>query len=234
MITASDDTLYVRVANYIRSLIESEDLGPGDRLPTERQLAEVLGVSRVPIREAIRTLSAQGIIEVRRGQGMFVASKGIEATMDQLTSALSRQRNTFTDLFAVRRLVEPASAQWAASRVDDEGVAHLQTIIDKMSVAANAEPPDLATMAELDARLHIEIAVCSDNAVLVRIMQAIQDWHRAQLETSLRYDGRVKETLQDHRRIVSAIAERDPVAAGLAMADHVTKSATATFGRINA
>lgn len=231
-VSLRSDTLYVRVANHLRNLIESQGLGPGERLPTERQLAETLGVSRVPIREAIRTLSAQGVVEVRRGQGMFVASGGIDATLDELTSSLMKQRSTFDDLFAVRRLLEPASAQWAASRATADGIAKLRQIVDLMEEEGSTEPPNLTRMGELDLELHVEIAVCSENGVLLRIMRAIQDLHQAQQETSIRYRGRVNQTLRDHRRIVEAIAQHDPVEAGLAMADHVTNSAVATFGRL--
>ena len=227
------DTLYVRVAQHVKELIDNQELAPGDRLPTERQLAQMLGVSRVPIREAIRTLSAQGVVEVRRGQGMFVASKGIDATIDELTNVLMKQRDSFEDLFAVRRILEPASAQWAASRAGSEEVAKLKGIVDEMDEAGTAEPePDFERMAQLDLELHVEIATAAENKVLVRIMEAIQDVHREQLETSLRYRGRIEQTLKDHRRIVEAIAGADPVEARSAMVDHVANSAVATFGRI--
>lgn len=226
------NTLYMRIANQVRELIQSRGLGPGDRLPTERELAEMLGVSRVPIREAIRTLSAQGLVEVRRGRGMFVASRGLEATIDELSAALLKQRDVFNDLFAVRRLFEPASAQWAAQKIDDEGVAKLRRILADMEEAGSRRNPNYDLMAERDAQFHVEIAGFSENRVLLRIMQAIQDLHREQLETSLRYRGRIHETVTDHRRIVEAIAARDSVGASLAMADHLARSEAATIGRL--
>jgi GntR family transcriptional regulator, transcriptional repressor for pyruvate dehydrogenase complex len=232
---ARKETLYARTARHVRELIADKDLAPGDRLPTERELAQTLGVSRVPIREAIRTLAAQGIVEVRRGQGMFVGARGgVEATVEELTATLLRQRDAFRDLFAVRRLLEPASAQWAATRIDDEGVAALTRIVQRMEVAAAPEPPDLEAMEELDAQLHVELAVASENRVLLRIMQAIQDLHREQIETSIRYRGRVHQTLRDHRRIVAAIAAHDPVEARAAMVDHLANSEAAALGRLDA
>src|SRR5689334_7655759 len=114
------EALYQRIANHVRGLIETEQLRPGERLPAERELARMLGVSRVPIREAMRTLSAQGLVEIRRGQGMYVASSAVDATIDPLAGALLKQRDLLAELFAVRRLLEPASAQWAAAREDPE------------------------------------------------------------------------------------------------------------------
>jgi GntR family transcriptional regulator, transcriptional repressor for pyruvate dehydrogenase complex len=229
--TLAQDTLYVRIADHVRKLIETHQLQPGERLPAERELSEMLGVSRVPIREAMRTLAAQGLIEVRRGHGMFVTARAIDATIDQLTSALIQQRAAFRELFAVRRLLEPVAAEWAASGAQPND-ANLERIIDEMAAAVNSKPVDFNAIGERDAELHVQIAAASGNNVLLRIMQAIQDLHREQLETSLRYAGRLDETIADHRRIVRAIQVRDPGEARAAMLDHLDNSETATLSRI--
>jgi GntR family transcriptional repressor for pyruvate dehydrogenase complex len=226
------EALYQRIANHVRQLIVSEQLRPGERLPAERELARMLGVSRVPIREAMRTLAAQGLVEIRRGHGMFVASNSVDATVKLLTDALLKQRDLLAELFAVRRLLEPASAQWAAARADPEDVTKLERIVADMRRAGEQEPADYDRIGELDTQLHVEIAAASDNRVLVRIMQAIQDLHREQLETSLRYRDRVGSTLKDHTRIVRAIAAGDPVEARSAMLDHLANSEAATMARI--
>ena len=226
------EALYKRIAIHVRELIETKQLQPGERLPAERDLARMLGVSRVPIREAMRTLAAQGLIDIRRGQGMFVATSSVEATVDQLTNALLKQRDLLAELFAVRRLLEPASAQWAAARREPDDVAKLERLLADMQRAGERTPPDYDTIGERDTQLHVEIAAASDNRVLVRIMQAIQDLHREQLETSLRYRDRVHDTLTDHSRIVRAIASGDPVEARTAMLDHLASGEAATMARI--
>ena len=226
------ESLYQRIADHVRELIESEQLRPGERLPPERDLARMLGVSRVPIREAMRTLSAQGLVEIRRGQGMFVAASSVDATVEQLTAALLHQRDLLEELFAVRMLLEPASAQWAAARGEAAEIAELDRILSDMVRAGEADPPDYATIGERDTQLHVQIAATSNNRVLVRIMQAIQDLHREQLESSLRYRDRVASTLKDHERIVRAIAAGDPVRARTAMLDHLVDSEAAAMARI--
>lgn len=222
------DTLYERTANQLVELIEKRGLGPGDRLPTERELAEMLGVSRVPVRDAIRTLAAQGVVEARRGRGTFVAARGIEAAVGQATTAL-RGEDTFADLFAVRRLLEPAAAQWAARHIDAAGSERLEAIVAAMEAIGRASRPDLYRMADLDAEFHIVVADFAHNTVLLRLMEALQDLHREQLETSSRYRGRLAETVADHRRIVDAVVAGDPVGADLAMTDHLTRSEAAHF-----
>jgi GntR family transcriptional repressor for pyruvate dehydrogenase complex len=228
----AQSTLYQRIADHVRELIETEQLRPGERLPAERELAEMLGVSRVPIRESMRTLAAQGLIEIRRGQGMFVVRRDVEATIDELASILLKQRAAFEELFAVRRLLEPAAARWAAQRRDQDDAAGLERTIAEMEAAGTADPPDFDTVGERDTQLHVQVAAAADNRVLVRIMQAIQDLHREQLETSQRYAGRLGQTLKDHRRLVDAIVAGDPDAAHEAMTEHLENAQAATLGRL--
>src|ERR671928_571663 len=149
------EALYQRIADHVRELIESEELRPGERLPAERDLARMLGVSRVPIREAMRTLAAQGLVEIRRGQGMFVASSSVDATVDQLTNVLLKQRDLLAELFAVRRLLEPASAQWAAARRESEDVARMERLLDDMARAGDVDPPDYETIGARDTQPHV-------------------------------------------------------------------------------
>lgn len=226
------EALYKRIAAHVRELIENHQLQPGERLPAERELAERLGVSRIPVREAMRTLAAQGLIDIRHGQGTFVSDAAGEAAVSRFTVALLSQRHTFEELFAVRRLLEPPSAQWAATRARPEDVARLRRILEAMNTIASAPSPDFEAMAARDAQLHLEIAACASNRVLHRIMQAIQDLHEQQLETSLRYRGRLERTIRDHRRIVEAIAACDPVEAGAAMIDHLDNGEAAALAGI--
>jgi GntR family transcriptional repressor for pyruvate dehydrogenase complex len=227
-----EGALYKRIAKHVHDLIVTEQLRPGDRLPAERQLAEMLGVSRVPIREAMRSLAAQGLIEVRRGHGMFVAERSVDAAVDEFTLTLLRHRGVLAELFAVRRLLEPASAQWAAVRAQPDEVEAMRRIVGDMEALGATDPPDYEAFGDRDVELHIHIATAARNRVLVRIMQAIQDLHRDQIETSLRYRDRVHETLDDHRRIVAAIEAGDPVLAGQVMSEHLDRSEAASMARI--
>lgn len=220
------DTLYERTAGQLVELIASRGLGPGDRLPTERELAEMLGVSRVPVRDAIRTLAAQGVVEVRRGRGTFVGARGIDSAVEEAAASL-RGAEVFADLFAVRRLLEPAAAQWAAKNIGAEDAARLEGIVAAMEANGRAAEPDLYRMADLDSEFHVAVAEAAENTVLLRLMEVLQDLHREQLETSSRYRGRLAETITDHRRIVDAIAAGDPVGASLAMTDHLSRSEAA-------
>lgn len=227
------EALYEQIAGHVRGLIMSRRLRPGARLPAERQLAQILGVSRVPVREAMRTLSEQGLVEVRRGQGMYVASASLETAVDRIAKMVLDQRNTLTDLFAVRRLIEPASARWAASTGDPVAAFALRSIVEDMRRDGIDDPSNFERIEECDTRLHVEIARASGNRVVLRTMEAIRDLHRQQLETSLRYRDRVSETVHDHSRIVEAIAAGEPAEAAAAMVDHLANSEAATIARLD-
>jgi GntR family transcriptional repressor for pyruvate dehydrogenase complex len=227
------EALYKRIAAHVRGLIETRELQPGERLPSERDLARMLRVSRIPVREAMRTLAAQGLIEIRHGQGTFVAPRALDAAVRELAGALLHQRHTFEELFGVRRLLEPASAQWAATRAAPADVERQRHALAGFEAACAADPVDFETIGDHDAQLHLEIAACAANRVLLRIMQAIQDLHEQQLETSLRFRGRLDRTVADHRRIVLAIAAGDPVEAGEAMLEHLDQGEAAALAGID-
>lgn len=232
MSAVDDGSLRGRIERHVRELIETGAIAPGERLPTERELADRLGVSRVPIREAIRTLSAQGLIEVRERRGMFVAERNVDATVDQLTEALLRQRVAFDELFAVRQLLEPASARWAASHADAEGIARLREIHARMARATQADPPDGDTIRWCDHELHLALATCSGNSLLRRVLASIQGLHTEHVAGSRRLIGRADEALEDHRRIIDAVAARDPDGAEAAMVEHLVRVGRANSWRI--
>jgi GntR family transcriptional regulator, transcriptional repressor for pyruvate dehydrogenase complex len=142
--------LYERIAEHVRGLIEAEKLQPGERLPSERKLAEMLGVSRVPVREAMRILAAQGLVEIRRGQGVHVLSPDLNRTVDELTGVLLKQRDLLLELLAVRQLLEPPSAGWAADRAENGDRQDFERIVNEMEAASKADPPDYTTISERD------------------------------------------------------------------------------------
>ena len=103
---------------YARIVLEKE-IAPGEKLPNELELAQALGVSRATLREAVRTLTAQGVLEVRRGKGTFV-SREVEGIEDFGFSGLSRVKGQLRDLFELRSIFEPAAARLACGRATEE------------------------------------------------------------------------------------------------------------------
>jgi GntR family transcriptional regulator, transcriptional repressor for pyruvate dehydrogenase complex len=213
-------TLPEQIAGRIAALIESGELSAGARLPSERELARIFGVSRLAVREAAHRLEARGLVVVRRGAGSFVAAPArVTAQPAEPQPAPTVDLDEFFD---VRMLLESAAADWAARRVDASSVGVLLRIAEQFEEAVESGEPRFNLLAASDVQLHLEIAACADNALLSRLIGQLLDLNRIHLEWSLRRPGRLEKTAAEHRLLVDAIAARDPVGAREAMIAHLT------------
>jgi GntR family transcriptional repressor for pyruvate dehydrogenase complex len=223
-------TLPERIARKIAELIEDGRLAPGARLPSERELAQVFGVSRLAVREAAHRLEARGLVVVRRGAGSFVATQ--IAPADDVDALGPVGRVDLDELADVRMLLEPAAADWAARRADRSSAAVLLRLARRFEEAAAQPSPRFDLVAAADMELHLGIAQAAENALLAQLVEQLHAVYRLQLEWSLRRPGRLEETLVEHRRIVDAISAGDPVAARAAMEEHLA-AAAASFRLAN-
>src|ERR671924_1595680 len=120
--------LYEEVVGQLHQLIDDGRLKAGDRLPSERELAETFRVSRSSVREAIKTLENEGLVITRPGSGTFITAVDVEALIQPLASLLSRGKDALLDLFEMRRLVEPSIAALAAERAPSADILRLKEI----------------------------------------------------------------------------------------------------------
>lgn len=219
----SNQSLDSRIVSYVRDLIERGELLPGDRLPSERELALQLGVSRPVLREALHTLSALGFVEMQHGRGVFVTKGSMHATAQRLSSALAQEQDSARvhELFEIRRVLEGAAAEWAAQRASAEQIAELQAVLAEERRARTTEPLDVALVNELDGRLHAIIAASAANRMLMHVMVALLDELAHARSQSLRIPGRVERSLHQHESLVAAIAEHNPAAARARMIEHL-------------
>jgi DNA-binding FadR family transcriptional regulator len=214
---------YWLVADRIRELARSDRLRPGARLPSERDLAGRLGVSRASLREALIALELAGEIQVHGGSGVYLRELG-----DSGAGLPGSGPGPF-EVLSARRLVEPEVAALAA-RVATDGA------IDAMLAAAAAMDdgdPGQPGRGHLDRDFHLALARATGNSALVGLMEYLWDqrgslWNT--LEKHFETDELRGETLGDHRRIVQAIAARDPAAARHAMRAHLER-VTRTLSR---
>jgi GntR family transcriptional repressor for pyruvate dehydrogenase complex len=202
----------------LRDMISSGDLGPGDRLPPEGELATLLGASRNTAREAIRALVTARVLDVRRGDGTFVTSLRPELLLDGISFAAEMLQTDFSlELIAVRRILEGAATGLAARRMDGPIRSELQACLDQMRTAASHD-----VLVQYDARFHSIIAGASGNATLASILSGVSSqtirarvW-RGDLDGSV-----VARTLHEHEDILSALASGDAVLAEAAAVLHV-------------
>jgi DNA-binding FadR family transcriptional regulator len=214
-------TLPEQIAGRIGGLIEAGGLRPGSRLPSERELARTFTVSRLAVREAYHRLEARGLITVRRGAGSFVSA----VVPTEVRSRLQVPVRIDDELAAMRMLIEPAAADWAARRADETSVRVLRRLTNRFDRAAADEEPRYDLLAAADVELHLEIARCAENALLLSFVDQLQVLSRLQLEQSLGRPGRLARTAAEHRALVDAVASGDPEAARRAMVAHLTGAA---------
>ncbi len=209
--------IYEEIVRQVKQLIAEGRLKTGDRLPPERELAEKFVVSRTSVREALRALESLGLIEIRAGEGTFVRQVSVDALVGPLALMMTSQREAIGELFEARRVLEPAIAALAASRATPDEVQDMERILEAQAREVAAGRTGLAE----DAAFHTAIGAAAHNRAITRIVHAIMDLLTQSREESLNTPGRPTRSHQDHRRILQAIAKRNPSAARQAMADHL-------------
>lgn len=216
--------LYENVAIQIESLIKSQRLKAGYKLAPERELAEILGVSRPCIREAVKALSAKGMLSVEHGRGVFVCEHQDNTKINEeqlLKQILWTNPKDMQSLFEIRRLIEPQGAAWAAQRCLNKEARDISCFAAKAS-HKNAGQISIVKLWELDTKFHISIAMASHNPILVRIIRSMLDLMAESRKHTWLVAQRPIKSLDEHRLIAQAIINKDPYAASENMMTHVS------------
>ena len=208
-----------KIISQISDAIIGGRLEAGDRLPPERELAGQFGVSRTVIRDAVKTLAGRGILQVRRGAGIFVATgeENMIGHLNALSNVLPVQGAGLRDLFDVRRVLEAQGAEWAARKRSAHHVERLRKILDD----AHSHPEAPQVLSEKDAQFHVAIAEASRNLVLVRVMLTLLDLLATARRETLNIPGRARRSLEEHERVLEEIEAGSPDGARWAMLAHL-------------
>jgi GntR family transcriptional repressor for pyruvate dehydrogenase complex len=209
------------VANQIREAIFSGKLEPGHKLPPEREMAEQFETSRVALREALRSLEQEGMIEIKRGSGggAFVADfdNALRALIDSLNTVVKLGQAKSGHLTEVRSMLEPVMARTAAARATDSDLQALQAIVE----AQEQELRSGALSRKYDMEFHRLVANACHNPVLSIVVTAINDAIRDAIYRSKLTRGMREQVVRYHRELFSAISARDSELAGRIMEEHV-------------
>lgn len=160
-----------QIAEQIRSAILTAEFNPGDKLPPERELAELFGVSRPSVREALNILATSGLVESHQGGGTIVKSLVEISNGSPLSEMIKSERERALDVIEVRKCMEAYTAYYAAERALPEDVRKLEKIVADMKENVAQNKPSL----ELDALFHITVAQATHNVVWLHLMQSIFD-----------------------------------------------------------
>jgi GntR family transcriptional repressor for pyruvate dehydrogenase complex len=211
------------IVDQIKQLISKGDLKPGERIPSERDLATMLGVSRPSVREAIMVLEAMGFLDSRQGGGTFVRALTEGSIMDPLAKLVEqRDPELLRALAEVRMGLESWSAYLAAQRATEEDLAELRRLYAVMEKQAARGGWD----SEVDAEFHYAITAASHNSLQMHVLDSIHSIFHTTIQVALmefyQEEGHVQLLLTHHREIMEAIVAHEPELARQKMMEHLS------------
>lgn len=206
----------------LRDMIHNGELSPGDRLPPERDLAKLLGVSRPTLRAGIRSLATVGILQSRQGAGTFVSERHESPTLDGSPLRMLSALHGFTsdEMFEARLALEMSIAGMAAERATSEQMTLMAEEITGMY--ASIDDPEQYLVH--DMKFHQTIAAASNNRILTSLMNMVATILFDTRSKTVKRARDLKESAEQHHNIYRAMRERDPKAASVAMHDHLVET----------
>lgn len=209
-----------QVLQQMKNMLISGEWKAGDRLPSENELAELFGISRITVRQALQKLNALGLLETRVGEGTFVREAGMDACLNELVPAMYLGDWNDRQVIEYRLIIETGSAYLAAQRATDEHIRKLERLLAQMEEAAEAK--DNKRFAQKDLDFHNEIAVATGNPLLMKtnmILKGVLEYAMQKVIDRMQYAG-----LTYHRKLIDAIRAHDAEGAQAIMREHITRN----------
>lgn len=217
-----------RVADSILELITSATLRPGDRLPSERDLAARFGVSRTAVREALRSLTAKGVITIGSGGRASIArvkpdtaSEALRLYVQSARSGEGEEGISYAQVNDVREMIELRVTRLAATEARNEDLMELRRLHEQMSEAAER---DVAATSALDVAFHRGIAAATHNPLYLVMLDSIEPVLLEIRRATLKLPGRPRAALEAHGRVLEMLEARSPTKAERAMREHLADS----------
>ena len=217
-------TLSQRIERTLENAIREKKLTAGSKLPTEREMCESFGVSRTALREALRRLSARGLISIQKGSGMYVSEINIQDAIDTLNLYydLKFDENLLEQIIEVRAIFEPQIAKLAAQNRTRKDLEDLLQLLHDFE---NCDPDNTQLEADLDNRFHLAIAKATQNPIVQITMEPIYTLlPRMRNYIYGNIDGEKEHTLKFHRALHLALKKKDEDQAGEIMKRHLERT----------
>lgn len=215
---------YELVVEQIQTLCLENNLPPGGRLPSERDLASLFGVSRNSVREALKGLESKGFLEIRQGGGSFLAQTKHDMLGNELGTRIDAAEIQYIDdMLELRRAFEVEAASLAAQRATPDNLQAMRDVLGQMALAAN--DPELGVQADVD--FHLQVANATKNQLLIDLMETLAK----RLEENIRVTrhhrftdaARHQDTYREHEEIYLAIESRNSELAKKLMGEHISR-----------
>ncbi len=205
------------IVAQIRDMIAGGHLKAEDRLPPERELAQILGVGRSTLREAVRVLESMGLVDVRPGAGTFLAMRDAPHAQGYLPPDLFSTWTARLHLFELRAVLEPGLAGLAARRATPDKITKMGGVLDAQAARVQCGESG----ADEDVTFHGLIADATGNPALVHLMETLTSSLQETRDASLQRNGRPGRSLRQNRTILAAIEARNPTLATRRMQAHI-------------
>jgi len=217
--------IYEEIVAKVKDMIEEGRLKSGEKLPGERELAEVFHVSRSSVREALRSLESHGYLESRQGDGTYIAKQPVESLVTPLASVILTEKDGQMELFEMRRMIEPHVAYLAAERATPEEILMMEEALELQE----EEIAQGGTGTEVDKSFHYLMAKATKNKVFIRIADSIMDLLAESRDKYLQVEGRPEKSILRHRQLLEAIKAGDQDLAAKIMREHLTDIENSLF-----
>ncbi len=211
------DRYYEKIIQSIRAMMINGDLGIGGKLPSERELAKMFNVSRVPVREAIKVLEYLGVVKNIWGDGMYIYSIDLPNLIDKLDFALDISGDTINELFELRETIETVAAKLAATRRTEDDIQNLKASIDNMKLKILSGE----SVVETSHDFHNAVIKATNNKLLYNLYDTLNDFLKLSRNITLSKPERLEKTLEYHRKIFDKIVEQDSEGAMSIMYEHI-------------
>jgi len=201
--------------------IINNDINSGERLPSERNLAEILNVSRTTVKEAISVLEANGIVHIRQGVGIFLSASNTDQLQKEVRELLDNQKGRFLELIELRQAIESDATYYAAKRITDEQKEILMNCYKNLALVESEREAGINE----DLHFHLAIAEASNNALIIEMMKLIS--HRMKVfliqnrPETLEEEEQIQKVKEEHYLIFEAIVKGEPDKAKEAMWNHL-------------
>lgn len=208
-----------QVAEQMQELIVQGRLRPGERLPSERELADRFGVSRTVIREAVRSLMAKGLLEVHSGSGMIVCTPTASSIADHfdLLLRLNSEGDPLEYIFDVRHVLEVEIAGRAAQQATETDIREMEHHLQQMADNLN----DLEQAAAADVEFHAALARATQNPLFAILLDSISEIMLEVRRLGFTLSGAPQKILEEHARILQSVKRGDVEASQIAMSEHL-------------
>lgn len=199
------DNLYIQIVDLIKDWIKTGKYKPDDKLPSERELAELFGVSRVPVREALKILEYLGCIRKVRGGGFYVSEIDVASYLNNLDIVFGASPTIIEELFETREAIETYAVSLAATRRDDFDLLQIQSAVDEMRHAIDLK----IDVVKSSTNFHNSVIRATHNDVIISIYGVLSNLLTLSKNQSLQRYEHQKEALKFHQMITDAIKAGD-------------------------